>query len=81
MRDDVEHDAIQQDLPEDLGPTQYQHSWALNADDLVVQENTENWPWEAVVLIGWLVLLRILVYVALRFKTAAPSMQQHSVAQ
>lgn len=41
------------------------------------QENTENWPWEIVVLCGWLILLRVLVYVALRFKTAAPSAQQH----
>ncbi len=40
-----------------------------------VQENTEVWPWEVVVLIGWLVFLRILVYVALRFKTAAPTAQ------
>ena len=41
------------------------------------QENTENWPWEVVVLFGWLVVLRILVYVALRLKTAAPGAHQH----
>ena len=43
--------------------------------DRSAQENTEVWPWEVVVLIGWLVFLRILVYVALRFKTAAPTAQ------
>ena len=41
----------------------------------IAQENTEIWPWEIVVLIGWLVVLRLLVYVALRFKTAAPTAQ------
>ena len=41
------------------------------------QENTQNWPWEAVVLFGWLIMLRVLVYVALRIKTAAPSAHQH----
>ena len=42
-----------------------------------VQENTENWPWEAVVLIGWLIFFRYLVYVALRYKTAAPEAKGH----
>ena len=41
------------------------------------QENTENWPWEAIVLIGWLIFFRYLVYVALRYKTAAPEAKGH----
>ncbi|CAL5220454.1 g2473 [Coccomyxa viridis] len=44
---------------------------------LHLQENTENWPWEAVVLIGWLIFFRYLVYVALRYKTAAPEAKGH----
>ncbi|EIE22543.1 hypothetical protein COCSUDRAFT_16269, partial [Coccomyxa subellipsoidea C-169] len=31
-----------------------------------------NWLWELLVLFGWLVFFRFLIYVALRFKTAAP---------
>ena len=42
-----------------------------------MQENTEEWPWEAVVLIGWLIFFRYLVYIALRYKTAAPEAKHH----
>ena len=41
------------------------------------QENTEQWPWEAVVLIGWLIFFRYMVYIALRYKTAAPEAKHH----
>ena len=32
-------------------------------------ESVDVWPYEAVVLIGWLVVFRVLVYYALRHKT------------
>ena len=38
---------------------------------LRLQENTQDWPWEAIVLLGWLVAFRVAVYVALRKKTAS----------
>lgn len=44
---------------------------------LTAQENTEQWPWEAVVLIGWLIFFRYMVYIALRYKTAAPEAKHH----
>ncbi len=44
---------------------------------LSVQENTETWAWEALVLIGWLIFFRYLVYIALRYKTAAPEAKGH----
>lgn len=36
-----------------------------------LQENTENWPWEALALLAWLLVSRYAVYVALRVKTAS----------
>ena len=36
-----------------------------------LQENTENWPWEALALLAWLLVFRYAVYVALRVKTAS----------
>ena len=44
---------------------------------LLAQENTEVWPWEAVVLIAWLIFFRYMVYIALRYKTAAPEAKRH----
>ena len=38
---------------------------------LHLQENTEQWPWEALALLAWLVIFRAAVYVALRRKTGA----------
>ena len=38
---------------------------------LHLQENTEQWPWEALALMAWLVIFRVAVYVALRRKTGA----------
>ena len=38
---------------------------------LRLQENTEQWPWEALALLAWLVIFRVAVYVALRRKTGA----------
>lgn len=40
-----------------------------------MQINTEQWMWEIVVLFGWLVVFRYLIYVALRYKTAAPNVK------
>ena len=38
---------------------------------LHLQENTETWPWEAIALLGWLVVLRYAIYWALRRKTSS----------
>jgi hypothetical protein len=35
-----------------------------------LQENTENWPWEVLVLLGYIIVLRAAVYVSLRRKTS-----------
>lgn len=42
---------------------------------ILLQENTENWVWEVPVCFGWLLVFRFLVYVALRYKTAAPNVK------
>ena len=34
-----------------------------------MQENTEDWPWEVLVLLGFLVFFRVCIYVALRRNT------------
>jgi hypothetical protein len=39
---------------------------------MCLQENTETWVWEVPVLLLWLFTFRFLIYVALRYKTAAP---------
>lgn len=39
-------------------------------DELNFQRPVDEWPWEALVLLGYLLVLRVLVYVALRRKTA-----------
>ncbi|BDA45889.1 ABC transporter G family member 14 [Coccomyxa sp. Obi] len=44
-------------------------------EKLHLQINTEQWMWEIVVLFGWLVFFRYLIYVALRYKTAAPNVK------
>jgi hypothetical protein len=36
-----------------------------------VQINPDEWPWEAMALMGWLIVFRILIYIALRYKTSA----------
>lgn len=38
---------------------------------LRLQENTERWAWEAIALLGWLVVCRYAIYWALRKKTAS----------
>ena len=38
---------------------------------LHLQENTETWPWEAIALLGWLVVFRYAIYWALRRKTSS----------
>ena len=38
---------------------------------LRLQENTETWPWEAIALLGWLVVFRYAIYWALRRKTSS----------
>ena len=38
-------------------------------DELRFLRNPNEWPWEAIALIGWLVVMRLVVYIALRIKT------------
>jgi len=38
---------------------------------LHLQENTETWAWEAIALLGWLVVFRYAIYWALRRKTSS----------
>ena len=53
------------------------HGKMIAEQMLLVQENTEMRPWEAVVLIAWLIFFRYMVYIALRYKTAAPETKRH----
>jgi hypothetical protein len=37
----------------------------------------DTWPWESLVLIGWLLVFRALIYIALRVKTDTSSARRH----